>query len=288
MPGSHGSGDGACGSRRDRQGRRPAGRAGGRDHGRQAHLGADSSLPPAGSDERDRRLRVCSRRGARAGQGSRHGSDWRRDGGAHRSVGGRADVDRHDQGYRAGRLPRDRAAAREIGRPIRHLEARIPPEAVTSAHVITVSDRVSAGTMSDGSGPALVAALKQAGFSVSGPEVVPDSRERITEVIIAAASGGADVVVTTGGTGVGPRDVTPQATAALLDFEVPGIGEEMRRAGAASTPLAALSRSMAGVLGRTLIINLPGSVKGATESLAAAMPLLAHAVQLLHGDTTHR
>jgi molybdenum cofactor synthesis domain-containing protein len=159
---------------------------------------------------------------------------------------------------------------------------------VTSAHVITVSDRVSAGTMSDGSGPALVAALKQAGFSVSGPEVVPDSRERITEVIIAAASGGADVVVTTGGTGVGPRDVTPQATAALLDFEVPGIGEEMRRAGAASTPLAALSRAMAGVRGRTLIINVPGSVRGATESLAAVMPLLAHAVDLLHGDTAHK
>ena len=159
---------------------------------------------------------------------------------------------------------------------------------MTSAHVITVSDRVSAGTMSDGSGPALVAALKQAGFSVSGPEVVPDSRERISGAIVAAASGGADVIVTTGGTGLGPRDVTPQATAALIDFEVPGIGEEMRRVGAATTPLAALSRAMAGVRGGTLIINVPGSVKGATESLAAAMPLLAHAVQLLRGDTTHR
>jgi molybdenum cofactor synthesis domain-containing protein len=159
---------------------------------------------------------------------------------------------------------------------------------VTSAHVITVSDRVSAGTMGDGSGPALVAALKQAGFSVSGPEVVPDDRERISEVIIAAASGGIDVVVTTGGTGLGPRDVTPQVTASLVDFEVPGIGEEMRRAGAASTPLAALSRGMAGVRGRTLVINVPGSIRGATESLEAAMPLLAHAVQLLHGDTTHR
>jgi molybdenum cofactor synthesis domain-containing protein len=167
------------------------------------------------------------------------------------------------------------------------MEASLAPEAVTSAHVITVSDRVSAGTMGDGSGPALVAALKEAGFSVSGPEVVPDDRERISEVIIAAASGGIDVVVTTGGTGLGPRDVTPQATAALVDFEVPGIGEEMRRAGAASTPLAALSRAMAGVRGGTLIINVPGSVRGATESLKAAMPLLAHAAQLLHGDTTH-
>lgn len=159
---------------------------------------------------------------------------------------------------------------------------------MTIARVITVSDRVSAGTMSDGSGPALVAALKHAGFEVTGPEVVPDSRDRITEVLVAAVSAGVDLIVTTGGTGLGPRDVTPQATAALIDFEVPGIGEEMRRAGSASTPLAALSRAMAGVSGRTLIINVPGSVKGATESLDAALPLLAHAIQLLHGDTTHK
>ncbi len=142
--------------------------------------------------------------------------------------------------------------------------------------------------MSDASGPALARALKQAGFEVTGPEVVPDSRERITDAIVAAVSGGVDVVVTTGGTGLGPRDVTPQATAAIIDFEVPGIAEEMRRAGAASAPTAALSRAIAGVRGRTLIVNVPGSVKGATESLAAVMPLLAHAVQLLHGDTSHR
>jgi molybdenum cofactor synthesis domain-containing protein len=163
-----------------------------------------------------------------------------------------------------------------------------PPEAVNKAHVITVSDRVSAGTMTDGSGPAVVAALKQAGYDVTGPEVVPDSRDRISDAITAAASNGVDVIVTTGGTGLGPRDVTPQATAALIDFEVPGIGEEMRRVGVASTPLAALSRAMAGVRGRTLIINVPGSLTGATESLEAALPLLAHAVQLLRGDTTHR
>jgi molybdenum cofactor synthesis domain-containing protein len=141
--------------------------------------------------------------------------------------------------------------------------------------------------MSDASGPALARALKHAGFEVSGPEVVPDVRERITGAIVAAVSGAVDVVITTGGTGLGPRDVTPQATAALIDFEVPGIAEEMRRAGAASAPTAALSRAIAGVRGRTLIINVPGSVKGATESLAAVMPLLAHAVQLLHGDTAH-
>ena len=155
------------------------------------------------------------------------------------------------------------------------------------AHVITVSDRASAGTMSDASGPALALALKNAGFEVSGPEVVPDVRERITGAIVAAVSSAVDVVVTTGGTGLGPRDVTPQATTALVDFEVPGIAEEMRRAGSANAPTAALSRAIAGVRGQTLIVNVPGSVKGATESLAAVMPLLAHAVQLLHGDTAH-
>jgi molybdenum cofactor synthesis domain-containing protein len=104
---------------------------------------------------------------------------------------------------------------------------------------------------------------------------------------VAAAERGTDVVVTTGGTGLGPRDVTPQATSAVIDFEVPGIGEAMRRAGAASTPMAALSRSMAGVRGQTLIINVPGSPKGAAESLEAVVPILAHAIKLLHGDTRH-
>jgi molybdenum cofactor synthesis domain-containing protein len=158
---------------------------------------------------------------------------------------------------------------------------------VSKAHVITVSDGVFHGKREDKSGPVLVDLLHGGGFEVSGPEVVHDEVERITKAIETAVSRGADVVVTTGGTGLGPRDVTPQATAALVDYEVPGIGEEMRRAGTASTPMAALSRSTAGVRGRTLIINVPGSMKGATESLAAVMPLLAHAVKLLHGDTKH-
>ena len=95
------------------------------------------------------------------------------------------------------------------------------------------------------------------------------------------------LIVTTGGTGLGPRDVTPQATRALVDYEVPGIGEEMRRAGAASTPMAALSRGSAGVRGRTLIISVPGSPKGAIESLEAVIPILSHALQLLRGETAH-
>lgn len=159
---------------------------------------------------------------------------------------------------------------------------------MSSAHVITVSDRASAGAMEDTSGPALVSLLTQAGFEVSGPEVVPDSVERITAAIIAGVSSDAALIVTTGGTGLGPRDVTPQATAALIDYEVPGIAEEMRRAGAGSTPLAALSRAMAGVRGRTLIINVPGSVKGATESLEAVIPVLGHAALMMRGDTKHR
>jgi len=158
---------------------------------------------------------------------------------------------------------------------------------VSSAHVITVSDGVSAQTREDESGRALVRILKNAGFEVIEPVVVPDDEQRIASAIVAAADHGADVVVTTGGTGLGPRDVTPQATSSVIDFEVPGLGEAMRRAGAASTPMAALSRSMAGVRGHTLIINVPGSPRGAAESLEAVLPALAHAIRLLHGHTSH-
>lgn len=160
-------------------------------------------------------------------------------------------------------------------------------QAVSKAHVVTVSDRVSAKQMPDESGPALVRILKRAHLEVSGPEVVPDDHERITDAIVAAVVGGADLVVTTGGTGLGPRDLTPQATSMLVDYEVPGLAEAMRRAGTASTPMAALSRAMAGVRGRSLIINVPGSVKGASESLEAVMPVLDHALRLLRGDTAH-
>ena len=155
------------------------------------------------------------------------------------------------------------------------------------AHVITVSDGVSAGTRTDTSGPALLDLLERAHFQMSGPEVVPDDQSRINDAIVAAVGGGADLVVTTGGTGLGPRDVTPQATSMLIDYEVPGVAELMRRAGASSTPMAALSRGVAGVRGRSLIINLPGSARGASESLEAVIPVLGHAIQLLHGNTKH-
>jgi molybdopterin adenylyltransferase len=158
---------------------------------------------------------------------------------------------------------------------------------VPRAHVITVSDGVSAGTRVDKSGQALRELLQRDGFEVSGSEVVPDEQGLIADAVIAAVVAGADVVVTTGGTGLGPRDVTPQATSTLIDYEVPGLAELMRRTGERSTPMAVLSRGVVGVRAQSLIVNVPGSAKGATESLQALMPVLGHAIQLLHGDTKH-
>ena len=155
------------------------------------------------------------------------------------------------------------------------------------AHVITISDGVSAGTRIDKSGEALKHILEGDEFEVTGPQVVPDDQARITDAIVAAVVGGNDVIVTTGGTGLGPRDVTPQATSMVIDYDVPGMAELMRRIGEKSTPMASLSRGVVGVRGRSLVINVPGSSKGATESLEALLPLLGHAIQLLHGNTQH-
>lgn len=130
----------------------------------------------------------------------------------------------------------------------------------------------------------MAALLDAAGFDVVGRRVVPDEVAEIAAVLTAAS---ADLVVTTGGTGLAARDVTPQATAGVIDYVVPGLGEEMRRAGLASTPASLLSRGIAGVRGRTLLLNLPGSVRGATESLAAVLPALGHALDLLQGETAH-
>jgi molybdopterin adenylyltransferase len=152
--------------------------------------------------------------------------------------------------------------------------------------VLTISDRASQGVMVDESGPAVRRLLVEAGFEVPEPEVVPDERERIVSFLL-ASSESCELVVTSGGTGLGPRDLTPQATREVLDYEVPGLAELMRAAGLRKTPMAALSRSLAGVRGRCLIINLPGSVKGATESLEAIVPVLAHACELLRGETRH-
>lgn len=154
------------------------------------------------------------------------------------------------------------------------------------AAVITVSDRCSRGEAVDETGPALVAELVAAGFDAELSAVVPDHRLRI-QAALAAELGSARLVVTAGGTGLGPRDVTPQTVLPLLDYEVPGLAEEMRRAGRESTPLAVLSRSLAGISGQALVLCLPGSPRGAVESLRAVLPVLPHALRLLEGDTEH-
>ena len=155
------------------------------------------------------------------------------------------------------------------------------------AHVITISDGASHGKRDDKSGPALVGILYANQFEVTGPEIVPDERDRIAAAITKAADDGSNLVITTGGTGLGPRDVTPQATASVIDYDVPGLTELMRRAGLETTPMAALTRGLAGVRGKTLVLNVPGSPRGAMESLEAVIPVLEHALALLRGETKH-
>jgi cyclic pyranopterin phosphate synthase len=154
------------------------------------------------------------------------------------------------------------------------------------AVVVTCSNRSAAGERADESGPALLAALRQAGWDVAPePVVVPDDEVVIADTIARLADAGHRLILTTGGTGLTPTDVTPAATRRVIEREVPGMAELMRAAGLASTPMAALSRGVVGVRGGTLIANLPGSPRGATESLAALLPVLRHALeQLVGGD----
>jgi cyclic pyranopterin monophosphate synthase len=160
--------------------------------------------------------------------------------------------------------------------------ARAEHEAI----VVTCSNRSAAGDRDDASGPALVSALRDAGWDVAPDAiVVPDDDSVIAATLVQLAEAGHRVVLTTGGTGLAPTDVTPAATRRVIDREVPGLAELMRAAGLASTPMAALSSGVVGVRGRTLIANLPGSPRGATESLTALLPVLRHALdQLVGGD----
>ena len=156
-----------------------------------------------------------------------------------------------------------------------------------TATVVTVSDGVTAGTREDTAGPAVASLLAGAGFAVARA-LVADERPAIAALLRRLADDeDRALVVLTGGTGLGPRDVTPEATLDVVDRLVPGLAEAMRAAGRAVTPRADLSRGVCGVRGRTLIVDLPGSPRGATESLEAVLGLLPHAVALLSGDTAH-
>ena len=153
------------------------------------------------------------------------------------------------------------------------------------ALVITASDGVDRGVREDTSGAGIGQRLEALGFEVQRA-VLPDEQAALTDVLRQSAASH-DLIVTTGGTGLTPRDVTPQATREAIDYEVPGMAEAMRAAGRAVTPFADLSRGVVGVVGRTLVVNLPGSPKGALESLAALEPVLDHALETLAGPYDH-
>ena len=154
-----------------------------------------------------------------------------------------------------------------------------------SALVLTASDRSAAGEREDASGDAVAQRLEGLGFAVERA-VVPDEQARIESALRDAATRH-PLIVTTGGTGLTPRDVTPQATAAVVDYEVPGLAEAMRAAGRRHTPMADLSRAVVGVRGQTLIVNVPGSPRGAIESLDAIVAVLDHALETLAGPFDH-
>ena len=151
--------------------------------------------------------------------------------------------------------------------------------------ILTLSDRSSRGERADASRPALVSLIQAEGWSVVKQDLLPDEESAIREVLISwADSSELDVILTTGGTGFSPRDVTPEATRAVMDREAPGLAEAMRAASLSVTPHAMLSRIVTGIRKKALIINLPGSPKGAVENLQVVIPVLPHAVQLLHED----
>ena len=151
--------------------------------------------------------------------------------------------------------------------------------------ILTLSDRSSRGERADASGPALADLIRAQNWSVTDQAILPDEKSAISATLTEwADSGRFDVILTTGGTGFALRDITPEATRAVIQRDAPGLAETMRAESLKKTPHAMLSRAVAGIRGRTLIVNLPGSPKGATENLQTIMPVIPHAVQLLKDD----
>ena len=153
------------------------------------------------------------------------------------------------------------------------------------AVIITVSDKGSRGEREDRSGPEVAGVLKTIGADIIASQIIPDEKEMIRMALMEwCEEGKADLVVTTGGTGVSPRDVTPDATREVIEREIPGMAEAMRRQSMLVTPNAMISRALVGTRGQTLIVNLPGSPRGARENLAVLLPALAHAIEKIKGD----
>ncbi len=152
--------------------------------------------------------------------------------------------------------------------------------------ILTVSDKGARGEREDRSGPAVGKIMEAAGAEVVHTEVVADEKALIGAVLVKWSDEGLDLILTTGGTGFSPRDVTPEATKAVIEREAPGLAEAMRRAGMEKTPTAMLSRAAAGIRKSTLIVNLPGSEKGARESLEAILPALGHGIEILKGTAS--
>jgi molybdenum cofactor synthesis domain-containing protein len=161
-------------------------------------------------------------------------------------------------------------------------------ETIVRVGILTISDRCAAGTAEDRSGPILAAWAERHGYVVAARQIVPDETAQIAATLVGwCVDSVADLVITTGGTGVAPRDRTPEATRAVIEREVPGIAEAIRADALATVPLAALGRGVAGVRGRTLIVNLPGAPRAVEQGLRVLDPLVEHAVRLLAGETEH-
>jgi molybdopterin adenylyltransferase len=164
--------------------------------------------------------------------------------------------------------------------------AKVSPQTTFTAAVVTVSDSCARGERQDASGPAVAELLSASGFNVTGPEIVPDESTQIQAALIKLAKH-ARLIVTTGGTGIAERDITPEATETICDRTIPGIAEKMRSEGVKKTPFAALGRGICGVHAKSLVLNLPGSPAGAVESLRAVLEIIPHALNLLDGKTEH-